>query len=328
MLRILYIVNTFADEENPFAEPFVKSQIHSLQEKGVEAYILNIRGYENKINYVKSIFRFFEYVKNYKYDLIHGHYSYSGFIASLQWKIPSVVSFMGNDLYGSFDQDGALTLRGRADIRLSKLVQRYVDGIIVKSQEMLDFLIVPEKAVVLPNGVDFEMFRDIPAQEARESLGLSQDKIFVLFAGNKHVTQKCFHIVEKAVEILKRSYARYDTLVASGLPQEQVPLYMNAVNVLAFPSIKEGSPNVVKEALACNLPVVATDVGDVRELIGGLPGCRIAERTPEAFAEAIRQVTSRTETFNGRKAIEHLRIDHIADRLLDFYAHVIKNFKK
>ena len=327
-MRVLYVVNSYPDVKNPAMMPFVKTQIESIEREGADVEIFNIQGPRSKLNYLKSLSAVRRKMRGNSYDIIHGHYVYSGWIAAFQKQVPTVVSFMGSDLYGSFDQEGKQTFRGKVDIRLSKYLQNYVDGVIVKSQEMMNMLSKPEKALLLPNGIDLEIFKDIPSSEARKSLGLTVDKIFVLFAGNHWVTRKCFPVVEKAIEILKRSDARFEILVASGLPQEQVPLYMNAADVLALPSIKEGSPNVVKEALACNLPVVATDVGDVRELLGDLPGCRIAERTPEAFAGAIKEVVSREEPFNGREAVEHLRIERIAEQLMDFYAQVISRWKK
>ena len=324
-MRILYIVNTYPDENNPSAEPFVKAQIESMRRAGAYVDIFNVKGPQSKWNYLRAIARVRRKLKNKSYDIVHGHYVYSGWIAALQKKAPAVVSFMGSDLYGTSDQDGKLTFGGKVDIRLSKFVQHYVDGIIVKSQEMMDLLITRDKAIVLPNGVDFETFMDSPTLEARKALGLSPDKCFILFAGNYQEPRKCFFIADEGVRIAKERDHRYEILVAAGLPQEQVPLYMNAANVLALPSRKEGSPNVVKEALACNLKVVATDVGDVKELIGNIPGCKVVERTSEAFADAIQEVISRTEPFNGRKAIEHLRIEQVARKLMNFYSLVMEN---
>ena len=327
-MRILYIVNTYPDATNPAAEPFVKSQIDSVHRPGVQVDVLNVRGPQSKWNYLRAIKIVHHKLGSRIYDVVHGHYVYSGWIAALQNKVPSIVSFMGSDLNGAHSESGTLTSHGKIDIALCRCLQHYVDGIVVKSQGMMDLLVAKDKAIVLPNGVDFETFKDVPILEARKALDLSPEKIFSLFAGNYRVQQKGFFIAEEAVRILNKRYKRYQILLASGLPHEQVALYMNAANLLVLPSMKEGSPNVVKEALACNLPVVATDVGDVKELIGNIPGCKVVERTPEAFACAIKEVASRKELFEGRKAVEHLRIGRVAEQLIDFYSVVIENWKR
>lgn len=327
-MKILYIVNTYPDQNNPAAQPFVRAQIESVHKKGVHVDLVNVQGPQSKWNYLRAVSAVRRKLNNESYDIIHGHYAYSGWIAALQRRSPAVVSFMGSDLYGSPKKDGTLQIRGCIDVCLSKLLQYFVSGIIVKSKGMQQSLIKKQKSIVLPNGVDFELFRPLSQNTARKELNLDIEKKYILFAGSYKIPRKRFSIARNAVDILKAKDNSVELLVASGFPHGQVPLYMNAANVLVLPSIKEGSPNVVKEALACNLPVVATDVGDVKELIGNIPGCRVVDCTPRAFADAIQDVISRSEPFNGRKAIEHLRIEKVAEKLLDFYSIVIENWKR
>ncbi|MBW2569491.1 MAG: glycosyltransferase family 4 protein [Deltaproteobacteria bacterium] len=324
-MKILYIVNIFADETNPDKEPFVRAQIESISSAGHEVDIFNINGELSKLNYLKALPRVIRIVKNKNYDMVHGHYVYSGWVAAFQRRYASVVSFMGSDLSGSFKKNGRISIQGKMDIYLSKILQLVVDGIIVKSLEMKDTLseAQKQKAIVLPNGVDLDLFKDRSMKQARLTLNLDFKKKYVLFAGKYNIPQKGFHIVEQAVRKLKIIDPRYELLWVHRVPHSEVPLYMNAANVLALPSIKEGSPNVIKEALACNLPLVATNVGDVKDLVNGVHGCRIAERTPEAFAAAIHEIVSQGEKSNGRKAVEHLSIERVGQRLVTFYKQLI-----
>lgn len=319
----MFVVNTYPDENNMAAEPFVKAQIDSVRKTGIDVEVFNVRGGESKLNYLKSVRRVQSLVSREPFDLVHGHYVYSGWIAALQKKVPSVVSFMGSDLLGSPKLDGRLQFRGYIDIWLSRLLQYFVDGIIVKSSKMQDVLVKKSKSLVLPNGVDFDLFREIPRSDARTKLGLNSRTKYILFAGNYKISRKAFYVVEDAVKILKSRGENVELLLAYGLPHDQIPFFMNAANILALPSIHEGSPNVIKEAMACNLPIVATDVGDVKKVIGGTEGCRIVDRDSEEFAKGIREILSTIERTKGRQAIEHLRIEKVAQQLVDFYEDVL-----
>ena len=322
-MKVLYIVNVMANKKNPSAEPFVKAQIDSIKKIGVDVSILNIKGNESKLNYFISILKLRKLLKEKRYDIIHGHYVYSGWIAALQRKAPAVVSFMGSDFHGSLKANGTLQLRGYIDIWLSKILQFFVKGIVVKSREMQKGLITKKKSIVLPNGVDFDLFKEMPRDEARKKLGLDLKKKYVLFAGSYKILQKGFSILQKAIDILKVEGHNVELLLAYGLEQDAIPFYMNASNVLGLASLREGSPNVIKEAMACNLPIVATDVGDVREVIEGVRGCEIVKRDPLKFAKAIKKIIATVDRTNGRKTIDHLRIENVAQRLYRFYENLL-----
>jgi teichuronic acid biosynthesis glycosyltransferase TuaC len=318
-MKVLYIVNVMADKQNPSTQPFVKAQIESMKKIGVDVSILNIKGNESKLNYLISIQRMRNLLKEKRFDIIHGHYVYSGWIAAFQRKAPVVVSFMGSDLHGSFKANGTLYLKGYFDIWVSKILQFFVKGIVVKSIEMQKKLLTKKKSVVLPNGVDFDLFREMSRDDACKKLGLDLKKKYILFAGHYKNPQKGFSILKKAIDILKVENHNVELLLAQGLEQNAIPFYMNASNVLALPSLREGSPNVIKEAMACNLPIVATDVGDVRELIEGVRGCKIVKRDPLEFVKAIKQIIATLDRTNGRSIIDHLRIENTAQRLKRFY---------
>ncbi len=322
-MKVLHVVNVYPDRDNPSAQPFVKAQVDSLKGAAIEVDVLNVRGNESRFNYVKAIGRCRKKVREGGYDVVHGHYVYSGLIAALQDRAVRVVSFMGSDLYGTFNDSGRITVQGRFDIALSKMLQFMVDGIIVKSPEMMELLTARKKTVVLPNGVDFNVFKKRSKAEAKQMLGLRDKKKYVLFAGDYLSPRKGYAVLEDAVSLLKQSYPEYEMLLANKVPHESVPLYMSAAEVLALPSLKEGSPNVVKEAIACDLPVVATDVGDIREIIGSIPGCYLVDRTASAFAKAIDLAAGSNRPFNGRSHIEHLRMEHIAKRLVAFYERLV-----
>lgn len=319
-MKILYVVNTLAGKDNAAAEPFVRAQIDSVRDAGHEVDIYNVQGSVSRLNYLKGIGGVRRMARAGNYDVVHGHYVYSGWLAALQDSAPSVISFMGSDLMGAPREDGSLGIQGQLDVRLSRWLQPKVDGIIVKSREMQDALVCPEKSLVLPNGVDFERFQPVPKQEARERLGLNPETRYVLFAGSYRNANKGYPIVEEAVRLASAKLDGLELLLATGRPHDEVPLFMNAADVLTLASFKEGSPNVIKEAMACNLPIISTDVGDVSDVVAGVSGCVIVERRAEAFADALVELLAEPRRTGGRDAIGHLRKENIAQRLVDYYA--------
>ncbi|MFX0203944.1 MAG: glycosyltransferase, partial [Candidatus Hodarchaeota archaeon] len=213
-MRILQVVNVLPDSENPLAQVFVKTQIDSIRKMGVEVSVYNVRGNVCRWNYLKAIGAVRELVRREHFDIVHGHYVYSGWIAAFQRRFPSVVSFMGSDLNGSPKVDGTLELRGYLDICLSKLLQFFVNGIIVKTRRMKKKLSKKKKCLVLPNGVDFNMFKEIARDEARRKLRLDLEKKYVLFAGNYKEPAKAFPVIVKAVQILKEEDTQVELLLA------------------------------------------------------------------------------------------------------------------
>ena len=98
----------------------------------------------------------------------------------------------------------------------------------------------------------------------------------ILFVGDPKRTEKRFWLATEVINYLK-TQADVDLVIANGVSHEQMPLFMNACDVLLITSSSEGSPTIVKEALACSLPIVSVDVGDVCASIGNIPGCVVAQ---------------------------------------------------
>ena len=130
-------------------------------------------------------------------------------------------------------------------------------------------------------------------------------------------------IIEEAVGRLQVHDAEVQLLLLIEKPHQVVPQYLCAADVLVLASDFEGSPIVIKEAMACNLPIVSTDVGDVADLIGDTEGCYLCKQTAEDVADKLRRALSFGRRTEGRRAVQHLSLPAIADRIIEVYREVL-----
>jgi glycosyltransferase involved in cell wall biosynthesis len=180
------------------------------------------------------------------------------------------------------------------------------------------------KSVVIPDGINFALFGPIPRQQARATLGWDASRYYVVFANNPAIPVKNFALAQAAIERLRERGMTAELVVANGLPQAQVMQYINASNVLILPSVAEGSPNVVKEAMACNVPVVATDVGDVAQVLAQTEGCSVCLHDADALAEGLVAALQHTERTTGREDISYLDSMEVVKQVVELYEQAIK----
>src|SRR5205807_2701743 len=150
-----------------------------------------------------------------------------------------------------------------------------------------------------------------------------QHRYYVLFGNDPKIPVKNFPLAQAAIECLSNRGISAELVVANGLPQTKLMQYINASNVLILSSVAEGSPNIVKEAMACNVPVVSTDVGDVSQVIGRTEGCSVCSPDPTALAAGLEQALRHTEPTTGRADIIHLDRTVVAQQVIAVYKQVI-----
>lgn len=299
-------------------------QISSLQSIGVDVTTVNVTG-PPKIKYITTVPRIRRALETA--DLIHGHFGYCGWLAKLSTRKPVVVSFMGDDLLGTPREDGSLLTWSRMVVRANKWLASRIDAIIVKSEEMAEVL-RPLSVHVIPNGIDVEAFTPIDSAVARKRLGWSANRKYVLFPGNPALPRKCFPLAEASVRAAERRIGQsIEIVVLWNVPPESVPLYMNACDAMLMTSFVEGSPNVVKEAMACDLPVIAVPVGDVAQILEGVSGYAVRPREADAIAEILAVILSERPACEGRKAIieKGLDLQSVARRIQAVYEQVISD---
>jgi len=318
VLRVLVVTNLWPFPGDPGYGSFVKAQMESLRALGVEYDLLFINGRESRWNYFRSVCQLRRHLRAAHYDLIHAHMGLSGWVARCQVRVPVVVSFLGDDVLGKFDRRGRTTLYGRFLRACSYILARLVRSVIVKSSEMKRRLRLAS-AHVIPNGVDLNLFRPMDGLEARAALRLDAAKKFVLFAYNRAELRKRYDLVESAVARARDQVPELEILHVYRVPQEQMPLYLNAADLMVMASTIEGSPNTVKEALACNLPVITVEVGDTTELIERTEGHHLVPREVGAIAAGIVEVCRRNTRARSRERMAEFSIKRVAERVLEVY---------
>lgn len=314
-MRVLVVTNMYPTQDRPWFGVFVDDQVKSLKKLGVDVDVFMVDGSDNRMRYLTGFPRLWKHLLNNKYDLIHAHYVYSGIIAKSQWKYPVVLTHHGPETFFDYPDGGFFTSRQPAVCRWAT---PKFDEVIVVSNEIREKLRYPE-AHVIPCGVDLERFKPMSKEAARASLGLPQGKKLVLWAGNPRRPEKRYELVEAATKLLQERDPSVELLLAADMPHSSVPMFMNAADLLLLVSDAEGSPMVVKEAMACNVPVVSTPTGDVAEVISTTPGCFITTQAPSDIAEKVELALKSGERTNGREAVRHMALDNIARQVVEVY---------
>jgi glycosyltransferase involved in cell wall biosynthesis len=302
---------------------FIKRQAEFLQAAGVDLDVFYFRAKKNVLSYVRAWFEVRRRLRSGRYDLIHAQYGQSGLMA-LPKRLPYVVTLRGCDLLGTVsDIDGRYTWMGRLNQFLTRAVAARADAVILVSAHMKESLGRSRRTYVIPSGINFDLFKPIPQDEARERLGFGKDEKLILFVGNPEQARKRFALAKTAVDVLnKRMPARL--VIGWGVRHTDIPVYMSACNALLFTSMQEGSPNVVKESLACNLPVVSVPVGDVGERIGKVEGCELVrDESPDAIAAALERVVGREARVDGRSAVMHLSETMTTQKVISIYQTIL-----
>jgi glycosyltransferase involved in cell wall biosynthesis len=321
-MRVLMVTLPLPTAERPGTWAPIASQIGALRSSGIDVDVLEVSG-PPKLKYLAAIRRL--HARGVSHDLVHANFGYCGWVARSQLRAPVVVSFLGSDLLGTASQEGKVTPWSRAVVAANRRLARLVDAVIVKSAQMAR-LVAPARAHVIPHGVDTHRFRPLELAEARARLGWHQDGRYVLFAGHPANPVKAFGVAAAAVERARaRSTGAIELVPLTGIAPEEMPVHMSAADALILSSYWEGSPNVVKESMACNLPVVSVPVGDVPELLDGVEPAAIRAREPEALGGALAELLDAPRRSNGRHALQRkgLELEQASARVAAIYEEVL-----
>lgn len=312
-MKILHITNNYPTQNHPIFGIFVKEQIDSLNDLGLENEVFFINGREKgKLEYFRSILKLRKFLKGKNFDVVHCHHALSGlcFIFSgKSKKFKSVISYQNDP----FHEQGKY---------LYTFIKKRFNAIILKNNSP----IVNNSTVFYqPNGVNTNFFKQIPKEECIRKLNLLSDKRYILFVSSNFIReQKRYDRFQEVLTILKNKYKLYDIEELKLINSERtlVPLYFNAASLHLLTSDFEGSPNSVKEAMACNTPVVSTNVGNVEELLQGVEGSWVSNtKDPEELAELSFKALQNTNECNSREYLtkKGLDIESVAKNITEIY---------
>ena len=285
--------------------PFFDDQLAALERHGVECTTVTVpgdRGDRTPVDLLRFVRRV-RRVADDSYDVVHANFGLTGPAALVQPVRPVVLTLWGTDVMGDH----------RAVRTLSRLSARRADAVVFPSRRLTDYLDCPHHLVQF--GVDTELFRPIPRDAARATLGWDPEQPVVLFPYDPDRAVKNY---PRAMDVVDRLAADADLRVVSGVPHEQVPTYMNASDAVLITSRRESGPLVVKEAAACNVPVVSTDVGFVRNVLGPVDASAVRE-TDAGLAAALDRVLADRRRSDGRRSAPELKADELGARLSDLY---------
>lgn len=307
-MRILIVASL---NKGSFA-PFIVEQAEALKAMGcgVDFFGLQGKGIKGYLGNLSSLKR---KIKEFRPDVVHAHYGLSGLLANLQRKVPVVVTYHGSDI-----NDPKVR-------RYSKKAMQLSAWDVFVSRKTLEIACPKKNYTLLPCGIDMSDLQSTEKSEARQRMSLVQNKKYILFSGAFDNEVKNAPLAQKAVTLLKDN--EFELLELKGYSREEVTMLMCAADAFLMTSFTEGSPQVIKEALACGCPIVSVDVGDVKERTEGVEGCFVTERRePEELASLLQKALA----FEGKtKGLEKLLVDgldnrEVAQRLMEIYGSVCR----
>jgi len=308
----------YPTKERPHSGTFVKALVDALVARGHEVEIVYPRPGPSPLRYFSATLQVFFKTLTKRFDVVHGHYGLWCLAARMQWTTSVVASYIGDDLLGTVTANGAYSKKGLLVVRVSQWLGKHVEMVNVKTEQMKKASLC-EDAFVLPDGINFEIFQPQSRDKARAKLGWDQERYYVLFANNPAIPVKNFSLAQEAMKSLRERGMDAELVVANGLPQSTVVQYINASNVLILSSIAEGSPNGVREAMACNVPVVATDVGDVASVLAKTEGCSVCSHNADALAQGLEKALKYTGRTTGRADTTHLAVQTLVEQVEVMY---------
>lgn len=297
-----------------YVAPFIYEQVEELRSLGIECDFYLVSG--GKKGYLEAIREIRKIVRTATIDLIHAHYGLCGVVANCQRIVPVVTTYHGSDINNK-------GLRLFSSLAMSLSRQN-----IVVSRALFEKAPFKKRVHVIPCGVSSSFLVPMDRKIARNNLGWPLEERYVLFSKEFYNPAKNYPLAKAAIDQYNRLHPtepEAKLIEFIGFSREQVLWLYNAVNCVIMTSNQEGSPQFIKEAMACNCPIVSVDVGDVKNVIAGVDGCYLAKRNVEDIAAKLDQAMSFGKTTGRDKVIKEYDAPIVAMRIAQVYHEVINN---
>ncbi len=326
-MRVLMVTGMYPSPGRSTNGVAVARQRKSLGAVGVQVDLLHCRP-NGRREWLRALLALRRRVSSGRYDVVHLHYGFTTTLLGLFQSLPIVVTYHGTDINGypfTTWRDAHRSVVYSAAALVTRQLSRRAAAVIVMTSEMKRRLprSVQAKTWVEPMGVDTTLYHQIERKKARTELGWGSEPV-VLFCDSNRETLKRLDLAEAAVREASRHYPSIRLFIMCDMDPEKVPLVLSAADCLLVTSAREGSPNIVRESLACNLPVVSVPVGDIPELLARDPSSgRIVPRDAVLLGNALTEILSRPRPTNLTRLIENHSLAETACRIAGIYELVL-----
>ena len=305
-MRILIIASGNSSQ----ISPFVKEQAESLVKQGLSVEFFLIKG-KGLFGYLRNYFLLLKKIRYKEYDLLHAHYGLSGLLATMQLSIPVVITFHGSDV------------NMKKNYLFSRIASRLSAANIFVHRNLPEKLKLYRGSVnIIPCGFDNNLFFPIPKDEARKTLKWGKNTRYIVFSSAFDNKIKNVQLAWSAISGINNC----NLIELKEYGKEKINLILNASDLLLVTSLSETGPIIVKEALACNCPIISTNVGDVQKLIKNVRNCYISSYNPDDIKNRISLVFRSNKRANGEKVIKNFKLENIAYKVIDVYRDTLKNY--
>lgn len=308
-MKVLVLTNMYPTEQEPWAGAFVAEQVEDLRLLGLDIGVVRFDGRGDRKEYLRAGSRLRQIVTEEDFELVHAHYGLTGAVALAQRRVPVATTFHGSDTVIPWQR---VVSFGVARLSAPLFVS---DG----GRRRLRLADAP----VVPCGVNTERFRPRARTEVRAELGWDERAPHVLFPSRRGNPIKRADLFDATVAEARRAFPSLQAIALEGLSRDQAALVVAAADVTLMTSDWEGAPVIVKESLACQTPVVSVPVGDVPDVIAGLPGCQVCERDPVALGAAVVRAIDAGQSPLLRERAESYSRPQIARRILAVYERIL-----
>jgi glycosyltransferase involved in cell wall biosynthesis len=319
LLRVLWVSPHPVNEASMI---FIERQVDSLLAAGVTGRRFHLRARTSPFAMFSELRRLRAEIRAFQPEIVHAQYgTATAFLTIFSTWRPMVVTYRGSDLNPN-------QVKGRVHCFVSRLLSQLAalraQRILCVSEQLIGRLWWGrKKASVVPSGIDTHLFRPACRDAARASLGWDPQERIVLFNGSTRPSKRP-DLARGAVEFAGRWCGPVHLVELDGNQSpELVPVMMNAADCLILTSDYEGSPNVVKEAIATGLPVVTRDVGDVRQRLAHVRPSKVAGDTPEELGKALSEILREPVRSNGPLSAGDFSLESIAAKIIAVYQELL-----
>jgi teichuronic acid biosynthesis glycosyltransferase TuaC len=299
------------------------SQMNSIRDQNIDIQYGIIDHKSSITHFIRSGKNLRKEVLNHSCELVHVTWgTFSALLAVLYSPVPVVISFCGSDILGGYGLNGKRALKSNISILLSQLAAFGAKRIISKSNKIKKAIwsLNRAKATVIPNGVNTSAFYPMDRTTARKHLAWNPEQPIVLFFSVKGQIVKNKPLADETIQLLKQQLSDVEMRVIENIPHQELIYYYNAADVMLLTSFHEGSNNSVKEALACNLPVVSVNCGDTADRLKDVkPSAVVGSYQASLLARELFKILSDRQRSNGQSVINEIREPMIAKQIVQTY---------